>query len=151
MPGRRFPLLPRQREGLASGAILVYPQVSLSAKRRKNVPVPVQISFRHMDPSPALEARVHEKAEKLERFFDRIVSCEVVVEAPHKHHHKGKLYNVRIEINVPGASVNVGRSGPQDHAHEDVYVALRDAFDAAYRQLEDHARRMRGDVKTHTR
>ena len=115
------------------------------------MPVPVQISFRHMDPSPALEARVHEKAEKLERFFDRIVSCEVVVEAPHKHHHKGKLYNVRIEINVPGASVNVGRSGPQDHAHEDVYVALRDAFDAAYRQLEDHARRMRGDVKTHTR
>jgi len=115
------------------------------------VPVPVQISLRHMDPSPALEARIHEKAEKLERFFDRIVNCEVVVEAPHKHHHKGKLYNVRIEINVPGANVYVGRSGPQDHAHEDVYVALRDAFDAAYRQLEDHARRMRGDVKTHTR
>jgi ribosomal subunit interface protein len=114
------------------------------------MPVPLQISFRNMDPSPAIEARIREKAAKLERFFDRIVGCEVTVEAPHRHHHKGKLYHVRIDIAVPGKDVHVGHAGPLDHAHEDVYVAIHHAFDAAVRQLEDHVRRMRGDIKSHT-
>ncbi|MGI8724925.1 MAG: HPF/RaiA family ribosome-associated protein [Methyloceanibacter sp.] len=111
---------------------------------------PLNISFRNMDPSEAVETRIREKAEKLERLCDRIVSCEVVVEAPHRNHHKGKLYDVRINLSVPGEDINVGRTGPQNHAHEDVYVALRDAFAAATRQLEDHVRKMRGEVKTHT-
>ena len=110
---------------------------------------PLNISFRNMDPSEAIETRVREKAEKLERLYDRIISCEVVVEAPHRNHQKGKLYDVRINLSVPGDDINVGRTGPQNHAHEDVYVAIRDAFAAAGRQLEDHARKMRGDVKTH--
>lgn len=115
------------------------------------MPVPVQISFRHMEPSPAVEARIHEKAKKLERFFDRIIGCEVVVEAPHKHHHKGKLYSVRIEISMPGKNINIDRGSPQNHANEDVYIAIRDAFETAVRRLEDQARRMRGDVKNHAR
>ena len=112
--------------------------------------IPLEISFRNMDPSPAVEARIREKAAKLERFNDRIIGCTVVVEAPHKHHHKGKLYSVHIDISVPGKDVVVGRAKPLDPAHEDVYVALRDAFDAAVRQLEDHTQRMRGAVKSHT-
>lgn len=112
--------------------------------------IPLQISFRNMDPSPAVEDRVRKKAAKLERFHDRIVGCSVVIEAPHRHQHKGKLYTVRLDISVPGKDIVVGRAGPIDQAHEDVYVAIRDAFNAAVRQLEDHARRMRGDVKTHT-
>ena len=64
--------------------------------------IPLQISFHGMEPSPAIEARIREKAAKLERFHDRIVGCKVVIEAPHRHHHKGKLYNVRIDISVPG-------------------------------------------------
>ena len=88
-----------------------------------------------MDPSPAVEERIRQKAEKLERFHDRIVGCTVVVEAPHRHHHKGKLYNVRVDISVPGKDVVVDRAKPIDHAHEDVYVAVRDAFDAAVRRL----------------
>ena len=112
--------------------------------------VPLQISFRNMDPSAAVEAIIREKAAKLDRYFGRIVSCDVSVEAPHRHHHKGKLYKVRIDIGLPGKDVHVNQEGPQDHAHEDVNVAVRDAFDAAVRQLEDHARRMRGDVKSHT-
>ncbi|MGB1547306.1 MAG: HPF/RaiA family ribosome-associated protein, partial [Alphaproteobacteria bacterium] len=63
---------------------------------------PLQISFRNMDPSEAVEANVREKAEKLERFFDRITSCRVVIEAPHRHHHKGKLYNVLTPAGDPG-------------------------------------------------
>jgi ribosomal subunit interface protein len=113
------------------------------------MPIPLQISFRNMGPSPAVEERIRQKAAKLERFHDRIVGCTVVVEAPHRHHHKGKLYNVRVDISVPGKDVVVDRAKPTDHAHEDVYVAVRDAFDAAVRRLEDQSRKMRGGVKTH--
>jgi len=111
--------------------------------------IPLQLSFKNMDPSPAIEARIREKVAKLEQFHGRIVGCTVVVEAPHRHQHKGKLYNVRIDLSVPGKDVHIGRSGPQNRAHEDVYVAIRDAFNAAGRLLEDQSRRMRGDVKTH--
>ena len=110
--------------------------------------IPLQISFRNMDPSPAIEAGVREKAAKLDRFFVRIVSCDVTIEAPHRHHQKGKLYKVRIDIGMPGNDVHVNQEGPKNQAHEDVYVAIRDAFDAAVRQLEDHARKLRGDVKS---
>lgn len=110
---------------------------------------PLEISFRNMDPSPAVEARIREKAAKLERFHDRIIACTVVVEAPHRHQHKGKLYSVHIDISVPGKDLVVDRAKPLDHSHEDVYVAVRDAFNAAGRRLEDYTRRMRGDVKTH--
>jgi ribosomal subunit interface protein len=119
-------------------------------QERRCMDFPLDISFRNMDPSPAVEARIREKAEKLERFHDRIIACTVVVEAPHRHHNKGKLYSVRIDISVPGTDLVVDRAKPLDHSHEDVYVAVRDAFNAAARQLEDYTRRMRGDVKTHT-
>ena len=111
--------------------------------------IPLEISFRDMAPSAAVEARIREKAAKLERFHDRIIGCTVVVEAPHRHHHKGKLYSVHIDISVPGKDLVVDRAKPLDHAHEDVYLAVRDAFNAAVRQLEDYTRRVRGDVKTH--
>jgi ribosomal subunit interface protein len=104
-----------------------------------------------MDPSPAVEERIRKKAAKFERFHDRIVGCTVVVEAPHRHQHKGKLYSVRVDISVPGKDVIVDRAKPADHAHEDVYVAIRDAFNAATRRLEEHARKLRGDVKTPAR
>ncbi len=106
--------------------------------------IPVQITIRDMEHSEALEARIREKAHKLDEFFNHIMSCRVVVEMPHKHHHQGKQFNVRIDIGVPGSEIVVNR----DHA-EDVYVALRDAFSAAKRQLEDYVRKVRGDVKTH--
>jgi len=106
--------------------------------------IPLQITIRDIEPSEALEARIRDKAEKLEEFFKHITSCRVVVEVPHKHHRQGKQFNVRIDIGVPGSEIVVNR----DHA-EDVYVALRDAFDAAKRRLEDYARKIRGDIKTH--
>ncbi len=107
---------------------------------------PLQITIRDVEHSEALETRIRNKAAKLEEFFDRIVSCRIVVEMPHKHHHQGKHFNVRIDIGVPGSEIVVNR----DH-DEDVYVALRDAFDAAKRQIEDYARKIHGDVKKHTR
>lgn len=117
--------------------------------------IPLQISFQGMEPSPAIEARIRKKAAKLERFHDRIVGCRVVVEAPHRQNQQGKLYhgklyNVRIDLSMPGKDIVIGGSGPQRHANEDVYAAIRDAFNAAGRRLQDRVRRRRGDVKTHT-
>ena len=111
---------------------------------------PLQITFRNTEPSPAVEADIRKKTDKLEQFYDRIMSCRVTVEMPHGHHHQGKLYEVRIELGVPDDVLVVSHEHHhRDTAHEDVYVAIRDAFDAMRRQLEDHTRRRRGKVKQH--
>jgi ribosomal subunit interface protein len=105
---------------------------------------PLQITFRDIEHSDALEAHIREKAEKLETFFEPIMSCRVVVEMPHQHKQQGKFFSVRIDIGVPGREIVVNRD-----RHEDVYVALRDAFDAAKRKLDDYSRRLRGETKNH--
>lgn len=110
---------------------------------------PVQITFRNMDRSAAVEASVRELAQRLDHYFDDIMGCRVVVECDHQHHHKGNLYHVRIDLTVPDAELVVSREPVEHHAHEDVYVAVHDAFDSMRRKLEDHARRHRGDIKHH--
>jgi len=109
-----------------------------------------QITFRNMEPSEALETAVHEKLAKLEEYYDQITACRVTIEEPHRRHHQGKLYSVHISISLPQGDVVVSHDPQDNHAHEDAYVALRDAFNAAYRQLEDYQRRQRGDVKEHS-
>lgn len=111
--------------------------------------LPLQITFQDIEHSDAVAARIREKVEKLEHYFDRIMSCRVVVEAPHRHHHKGKIYNVRIDITVPGGEIVVNRNSGLDHAHEDIYVAIRDAFNEAKRQLQNLTRIRLGKVKRH--
>ncbi len=109
--------------------------------------VPLEIDFENMEPSDFIAARVRERVAKLERFFDGIVRCHVTIEAPHKHHHKGYAYHVGIALHVPGRELVVSRDPGNRDAHRDVYVAIRDAFDAAERQLEDYARKLRHDIK----
>jgi cold shock CspA family protein/ribosome-associated translation inhibitor RaiA len=111
--------------------------------------VPLQITFRHMDSSETVAARIRERAEELDRFFNGIVSCRVVVECRHPRHIKGNLFRVGVDVTVPGREIAVGRDPAAHHAHEDIYVAIRDAFDTTRRLLEDHAREVRGDVKLH--
>jgi ribosome-associated translation inhibitor RaiA len=124
----------------------------------------LQVSYRNMDSSEALSMRIREEAEKLENFYPRMTSCRVVVDAPHRHHKWGVLYHVTVELGVPGGPVVVRHepslhNGLQNDAkqrkqaeaalrHKDVYVAVSDAFKAARRQLQDHARKLRNDVKT---
>lgn len=98
---------------------------------------PLQITFRDLPHSDALETHIRDKAQKLEQLFAEIISCRVVVEQPARHQQQGKLFNIHIDLGVPGSEILVDRQ-----ANEDVYVALRDAFDAARRQLEDYARQL---------
>ena len=111
--------------------------------------VPLQITFRNMEPSEAVEAAVREKAEKLNHFFPHIMSCRVVIELRHQHHRRGNIFDPHIDIKVPGKEIAVSREAGLDHAHEDVYVALRDAFNAAKRILQDHSDQIKQHVKTH--
>lgn len=111
--------------------------------------VPLQITFRNMAPSPTIEGRIREHAERLEKFNGRITSCRVVVEAPHRHHQKGNVYHIKVDITVPGNEIVATREPTLDQSHADIHVAIRDAFEAAVRQLENHSRRIRGHVKTH--
>lgn len=113
------------------------------------MPISTQVTFRNMDSSPAVRTRIQRQADKLALFHPGIMSCRVVVRAPHHHHHKGRLYQVSVDLKVPGHEIAVTRAPSQDHAHEDVNVAIRDAFAAVTRRLEDMARETRGDIKTH--
>ena len=105
--------------------------------------LPLQITARDISLSEAAEADIRAKAANLETYYDGIVGCRVVVEGPVRHHRKGP-FTVRIDLSLPRTELVVDR-----HADEDLYVAIRDAFDAARRRLEDYARRQRGDVKAH--
>jgi len=111
--------------------------------------VPLEIEFRHLDRSDAVEADIRAHVDKLEECFSRVTRCQVVVEKPHRHHHQGNLFHVRIVMSVPGRELVVNRAPAEHHAHEDVYVTIRDAFRAIRRQLEDYVREMRGQVKKH--
>jgi cold shock CspA family protein/ribosome-associated translation inhibitor RaiA len=109
--------------------------------------IPVDITFKEMEQSDAVEGRIRELAAKLERVYDRVIRCEVMVETPHRHQTKGRQFHVRVRLMVPGGEIVASHDPGPDGAHEDVYVALRDTFNAARRQLEDHVRKTlkRGD------
>lgn len=106
--------------------------------------LPVQITTKDMPISPALESTIRKRTEKLNRYCKRICSCRIVIDVPQKHKHQGKLFNVRIDVTVPGKELVVTRKQDQD-----IYIAIRDAFVAIERQLEEHSRKRHGHVKTH--
>ena len=111
--------------------------------------LPLQVTFRNMKPSEAIEANIRNRAAKLERYYERIVSCRVAVEADHRHHNKGNLFHVRIEVGTPGGQLVASREPHLHHSHTDAYVAVRDAFNAIQRQLQSFAGPRRRKVKNH--
>lgn len=104
--------------------------------------VPLELSTRRITLSPALEAELRKRATKLERHYDRITSCRIAVERPSNHHNEGGPYRVRVDITVPGSELVANKEA------EDLNAAIRDAFEAAERQVEEFSRRRRGEVKT---
>lgn len=103
---------------------------------------PVQIVFHDVSHSQALEALIRERAQRLGAVFQRLTRCHVSIERPHRRKQQGSLFNVRVTLHVPGGELVVNRD-----ENEDVYVAVRDAFDAARRQLETHAQKVRSEFK----
>lgn len=114
--------------------------------------VPLQIVFEHVEHSDAVETAIRKEARKLERFYDRITSARVVIDRPQHRRNKGDAYNVRIHLALPaGKQVDITREPGPDERHENPYVTIRDAFDAAGRQLQDQAHILNGTVKSHER
>lgn len=107
--------------------------------------LPLQITSRDFTLTEPIKAEISEKVEKLDRFYDDITRCRVVLETPHRHRHDGVMYNVRIELTMPGRELVIKRE-----PNEDLYVAIRQAFDAATRRIEEHLQKQRGERKSHT-
>ncbi len=109
--------------------------------------IPLQITTRNLDLSEATKAELRKRAEKLDNFFDRITRCRVTVEVPHRFKKQAMNaleYNIRIDMTVPGREIVI-----KNRPDKDLDIAIRDAFDAAQRKLEDYVRKLRGDVKHH--
>lgn len=111
--------------------------------------IPFQITFRDFPESDFVWLAAQKRIERLEHFFSRIIRCEVVISCPHRHRHADRLYHVQVHVVLPGDIVVVNRNHPQDESHRDVYVAIRDSFNAAERILEDKVRKIRRMVKIH--
>lgn len=111
--------------------------------------IPPEISFRDVEPSDQVRARLEEEIAKLERYYDGIIGCRVMVDVPHKRHESGNLYHVRIDVTVPGEELVVSRDPPKDHKREEIETAIVDAFAAMRRQVEEYSRKRRREVKQH--
>ena len=106
--------------------------------------LPLQITWRGIAHSEAVDAAIREKAAKLQQFHEGLMRCKVIVELASRHQQQGKHFVVRVELKLPGSDIAVVR----EH-DEDVHVALRDAFDAARRKLQESAHDQRWELKTH--
>jgi ribosome-associated translation inhibitor RaiA len=128
--------------------------------------LPMQITWRDMEPSPAVETEIREEAAKLDKFYGRISNCRVMIEIPHQHQHRGYRFHIRIDLTVPGGEIVVnheptlhgslqrmeGESGKEQELsapHKDIHAAIRDAFKTARRRLQEYVQRQSGAVKHH--
>lgn len=127
----------------------------------------LKVSFRNMKSSATIEDWILEEADKLDTFYDQILGCRVAVEVPHRHHRKGSVYHIRINLTVPGKEIVVAREpslasearqlGETEAAkhlelnipHKNLHQAIKDAFKVAGRRLKEYADCQRGEVKTH--
>jgi len=114
--------------------------------------IPVEIVFHNMSSTPAVETEIRNRVDKLDRLYEHLIGCRVSVEQLHRRHHTGNLYDVHIDMRVPGDEIVVSRE--PHHAREkftdpDVGIAVRNAFKAAERRLLDYKRKQRGEVKVH--
>jgi ribosomal subunit interface protein len=102
-----------------------------------------QVVFRGIDHSEAVEEVVQRRAEKLARYTDQIQSLRVTLESPHNNHHKGKVYHVGVEAFIPNHDIVVNHDQHDKHSHEDIYIAIRDTFDAVERRIKELAEKQR--------
>lgn len=109
--------------------------------------IPLQISFRHVYRSQAVVDKIRERVEHLEYLCQSIMSCRIVVELANHRHRQGNIFQVRIDLKMPRSEIAISGDPAISQAHEDVYVAVRDAFNAAERRLQEYVHRTR--VRVH--
>lgn len=100
--------------------------------------LPLQISYKNLARSEAINNLIKEKAAKLDRLCSNVISCRVTLDVPHKSHRHGNFYHITIDISLPGKEVAVTRESHDEIENKDFYHVLKEAFDAAYRQVEDY-------------
>ncbi len=112
--------------------------------------VPIEISYRDVEKTEAIDNLIREKASKLNRFCDHIISCRIAVERPHEYVRTGNQFRVRLDISVPpGHSVVVSKEPGNNKMHDPLPAVIRDAFKAAEKQLKGLSEKKRNDVKFH--
>jgi ribosome-associated translation inhibitor RaiA len=111
--------------------------------------IPLEVTFRGLAPSPAIDLAISHWLMRLGRVYDGIQRCRVWIELPHRHQRRGAQFQVRLSLSLPGREITIGHTPGRSARHDDVYLAIADAFLAARRQLQDHLQIRRGDVKTH--
>jgi ribosome-associated translation inhibitor RaiA len=126
-------------------------RVGISLAQPGSMSFPVQITFRDLQPSDAMEATIRRKAEGLLKYFDRITYCRVSVAGPGQHHRQGQHYRITVELGVPGQDLIVSRDPAEHAANESVYTSVRDAFRAARRELQSYVGRRREQARSSLR
>jgi cold shock CspA family protein/ribosome-associated translation inhibitor RaiA len=114
--------------------------------------IPVEIVFHNTPSKPAVETEIRHRVAKLDRLYEHLTGCRVSVEQLHRRHHTGNLYEVHIDMRVPGDELVVSHEphrAREKFADPDLGIALRNAFKAAERRLLDYKRKQRGEVKLH--
>jgi ribosomal subunit interface protein len=109
---------------------------------------PIQVTYRDFEPTEALTEYIHKRAQKLDHVHDRLTSCRVVVETPHRHHKHGDRYHVRVDLTLPGGELVVGSKPSANGTREDVYACIDDVFDDAVHALKEHLRK-HGEERRH--
>ncbi|MBK7398774.1 MAG: HPF/RaiA family ribosome-associated protein [Myxococcales bacterium] len=102
---------------------------------------PIQVTFRDFEPTDAITDYVHKRAAKLDHVHDRLTSCRVVIETPHRHHKQGDRYHVRVDLTLPGHALVVGNRPSAGGPREDVYAGIDDGVDHAVHALKEHLRK----------
>lgn len=113
---------------------------------------PLEISFTNIESSEAIEAEIRRHVAKLDKLYDRITSCRVAVELQHRQHRTGNIFDVKVELRLPGGDIVVSREphrAQQRYAQPTIQTSLREAFAAAARRLKDYKAQQRGDVQVH--
>ncbi|MBD3671667.1 MAG: ribosome-associated translation inhibitor RaiA [Gammaproteobacteria bacterium] len=105
--------------------------------------MPLQITSRQIEVTSAIENTIRDKIGKLDRYHDSIIGCRVTIDTPHRHKHKGRMHNLSIDVTIPGKEIVVKHEG-----NEDLYVSIRDAYEAAKRQLIEYAAKQRAEQKS---
>ena len=113
----------------------------------RGMDTPLQVTFRGFQHTPDLDQFIRDRAAELEPLAgNHMTGCHVVVELGNQHLHAARVFHARIDLSLPGGVIAVNREKHDQHSHEDPFVAVRDAFDAARRQITDWERRRHGDT-----